>query len=554
MLKQPKRSEKREDGQALLEFVLTIPILLLLVLGIIDFGRVLFTYAQASNQLRDALRLAEVLGSDTTDPYLDCTRMDNIAGDLFFTTVDPEIYYIKASDSSILPADDQDCNVTGEVTASEIENGDILHIEVISTIDFITLGFIDFSVDFQFSGQRTIITTIPFGSTLNDDDRDGLDDRWERSYFADTNAALATADPDGDGCNNGCEETRGSDPTIDDTKAVPPEDTNPGWIPAPQTTYNFKADVNCANGRVSFSWDALPSIPDKLQIRDSDTDAVVYTLISPGTAACNNCDIIATNGNRTYYAVVFTNYTNSDSVVVEVQSVYSRDSSAFCTPPPTPMNFTATMDSCATGNVSFAWDDLGIYPTSAEIRLSSDDSVVAIVSDTTTTSCADCANIFVGQTLTFYMVTINGIPPGEIEGTSSNTSTVDCSAAGSGTIPTGTSSISGNVWEDTHGGGCDGTMHSTQESYAQGITVTLLWPGDDGNFATNGDNVSVTQDTNAGGFFQFPSLAADNYRISVNYASEGYNAVSGYGSPGLLQVALAAAYNLYNAEFFGLCN
>src|SRR5690606_41966571 len=74
---------KVHKGQGLAEFALILPILLILVLGIIDFGRVLTTYAVASNAVRDALRQAEILGfaaefsSDPNliPPYRDCARI-----------------------------------------------------------------------------------------------------------------------------------------------------------------------------------------------------------------------------------------------------------------------------------------------------------------------------------------------------------------------------------------------------------------------------------------------------------------------------------------------
>ena len=41
-------------GQALVEFALVLPILLFMLMGIVDFGRALFTYGQLSSQLRVA--------------------------------------------------------------------------------------------------------------------------------------------------------------------------------------------------------------------------------------------------------------------------------------------------------------------------------------------------------------------------------------------------------------------------------------------------------------------------------------------------------------------
>ena len=65
-MSKPNRKSKTR-GQALAEFGLIAPLLLFLILGIADFGRALFTYAMASNALRDAVRYAEVLGPRARD-------------------------------------------------------------------------------------------------------------------------------------------------------------------------------------------------------------------------------------------------------------------------------------------------------------------------------------------------------------------------------------------------------------------------------------------------------------------------------------------------------
>ena len=48
------------SGQALLEFAITLPFFLLLLFGVIDFGRLLFTYISLSNGARELARTAAV--------------------------------------------------------------------------------------------------------------------------------------------------------------------------------------------------------------------------------------------------------------------------------------------------------------------------------------------------------------------------------------------------------------------------------------------------------------------------------------------------------------
>src|SRR4051812_28489854 len=65
----------RHRGQALVEFALVIPLFLLLLFGIVDAGRLVFTYNAVSNAARDGARVAIVNQSssgvntcDTTQP------------------------------------------------------------------------------------------------------------------------------------------------------------------------------------------------------------------------------------------------------------------------------------------------------------------------------------------------------------------------------------------------------------------------------------------------------------------------------------------------------
>lgn len=66
----PRRS--KPAGQGLVEFALVLPILLLLLMGVVDFGWIVFNYAQLQNSLREALRYGSVPGYDATPQYILC--------------------------------------------------------------------------------------------------------------------------------------------------------------------------------------------------------------------------------------------------------------------------------------------------------------------------------------------------------------------------------------------------------------------------------------------------------------------------------------------------
>ncbi len=63
---------KRTTGQALLEFALVLPLLLMLVCAIFDFGWMVFNYSQLYNGLREGLRFGSVTGYDVTAQYRQC--------------------------------------------------------------------------------------------------------------------------------------------------------------------------------------------------------------------------------------------------------------------------------------------------------------------------------------------------------------------------------------------------------------------------------------------------------------------------------------------------
>lgn len=56
MLKHRKKGEKREKGQAMVEFALILPLLILLLCGIIDFGWIFGNQLILNNAVREAAR------------------------------------------------------------------------------------------------------------------------------------------------------------------------------------------------------------------------------------------------------------------------------------------------------------------------------------------------------------------------------------------------------------------------------------------------------------------------------------------------------------------
>lgn len=59
----------KQEGSVMVEFAVSVVLLLVMVFGVVDFGRALYTYHFLSNAARDATRWASVNGSScTSDP------------------------------------------------------------------------------------------------------------------------------------------------------------------------------------------------------------------------------------------------------------------------------------------------------------------------------------------------------------------------------------------------------------------------------------------------------------------------------------------------------
>jgi hypothetical protein len=209
----------------MVEFALTLPILLFMTMGIIDFGRVLITFAQTSASVRNALRYGVILGDETAGPpnYLDCPQIHSIAGSLLFANPPTvTVWYEKAADTNGLTAGDTVACTTDIDTVNEradldtkLSNGDILHVRVVTNVDLMTPLF-GFSLPIDMGGQRTLVKSVqlawdPGGSMGPDTDYggvgDGIPDEWENTYFPTypVDSVFPTADPDADGCDNYCE-------------------------------------------------------------------------------------------------------------------------------------------------------------------------------------------------------------------------------------------------------------------------------------------------------------------------------------------------------------
>lgn len=70
----------REDGQAIVEFALVAPIFLLLVFGVVEFGKAWMTYQAMTDAAREGARVAVVANTTTTLDTVAARINNNLAG------------------------------------------------------------------------------------------------------------------------------------------------------------------------------------------------------------------------------------------------------------------------------------------------------------------------------------------------------------------------------------------------------------------------------------------------------------------------------------------
>lgn len=247
MSQTPQR--ETEHGQALLEFALTIPILLMFVLGTIDLARILYVFSQTINASRQAVRYGIVNGLESDKlQYLDCegirTAAKDVPGLANMSVAAIDVFYEDSKGTKL-----KDC--TPGLTLWDVSDGDVLAVHVKSDVRPITPVLLMFTekISLDYTSRRSI---------------------------------------QGEGAAYTHE-----------------------WPDPPPAPASFRATVDCksSSNNVSFSWTPLSPIPDRAEIRNSVTGDVVVVLddVAPGLinqAYCNNCDTISTtDGFAMYYLV-----------------------------------------------------------------------------------------------------------------------------------------------------------------------------------------------------------------------------------------------------------
>jgi Flp pilus assembly protein TadG len=116
---------KSEDGQDIVEYVLVLPLLLMLVFGIVDFGIAVFDYNTVANAAREGARAAISPPSDACD--LSCQDAKALTAAQQLTA---------GLDADELTFSAPDRSVAGAVTMEVSYNVRLITVPVISALGF----------------------------------------------------------------------------------------------------------------------------------------------------------------------------------------------------------------------------------------------------------------------------------------------------------------------------------------------------------------------------------------------------------------------------------
>lgn len=284
-------------GQALIEFMLVLPVLLLITMGIVEFGRMFAIYTMMSSASREAARYGASVGDNGSGipRYLDCAGMRAAAKRVAVMS--------ELQDSDILITYDRGTtsdpigNCDSNPDPDEIGLGDRVVVSVQEVYKPIVPLLPIPEHNLYSRTGRTILKEIVAGPTATlggpistPTPTNTVDPSITPSLTptpSDTPTPTATYTP-----------TTGPSPTPTLTDTPSP---TPTPIPIPQ---NFSATANCTSSpyKVSFDWDTTPDADHYAIYRSSPTPLTQVVLDS--NPSCNNCDQLSDDGSgRTYYVV-----------------------------------------------------------------------------------------------------------------------------------------------------------------------------------------------------------------------------------------------------------
>jgi Flp pilus assembly protein TadG len=329
-------------AQAMVEFALALPLLLLLVFGLMETGRLLFIYASTVSAAREAVRYGAAMGKNASNVsyYQDCAGIKKAAQNVGFIN--------RFNDADILITYDGGLNdTTGAMidlippgpscgSYSSVKNGDRIKVSV-STQWVPIVSIVPFKgFTITSSSERTIIASISISAPIILSNADKTATAVQLTKIAQTfvaatltQAALPTST-----LTPTASSTPLPSPTNTATPAPQPiilfvKVTNPEPLKAGDLiTFDYTIqNINgfsitnllltaTGNGSISFATDCPATIPASSSVPCKGTRLVTQTEINTGAALTNS---VTANG----FAFVFVSVT-SNAVQTSVSITQSK--------------------------------------------------------------------------------------------------------------------------------------------------------------------------------------------------------------------------------------
>ncbi|MEW6401439.1 MAG: TadE family protein [Chloroflexota bacterium] len=159
----------KHPGQAMVEFMLVLPILLLLLYGTVEVARLIFIYSSVTNASRQAARYGATAGEENGLPrYLDCEGIRDVANESAFVVTfdDINITYDRGVDedgdqvpiSGVDPSPEADSCPVEDYT---VRNGDRIVVQVSATYEPIVPVVPIDPMEIISSSARTFLISVP---------------------------------------------------------------------------------------------------------------------------------------------------------------------------------------------------------------------------------------------------------------------------------------------------------------------------------------------------------------------------------------------------------
>jgi Flp pilus assembly protein TadG len=148
---------RSDDGAGAVEFAIVAALLMLLVLGAVEFGRMMWTYASVETASREAARYGTAVGpSDGGVPrYSDCDEIRNAGRLLSGIALDNGDFLVQY-DNGPGTSSFQDCPAGSNIDPTTIASGDRILVQVTTSFDSL-LPFVDLDRTITSTDRRTII-------------------------------------------------------------------------------------------------------------------------------------------------------------------------------------------------------------------------------------------------------------------------------------------------------------------------------------------------------------------------------------------------------------